>query len=72
LPPRSDWAYSVTDPGREPDPDEKRWANDTGGEFTSKALADYGAVEKSVPFDQWATTKFVDAARQKLGPYKAG
>jgi NitT/TauT family transport system substrate-binding protein len=54
------------------DPDEKRWANDTGGEFTSKALADYGAVEKYIPFDQWATTKFVDAARQKLGPYKSG
>jgi NitT/TauT family transport system substrate-binding protein len=53
------------------DVDEKRWANNTGGEFTSKALADYGAVEKYVPFSQWATTTFVDAARKKLGPYKA-
>jgi len=52
------------------DPDEKRWANDTGGEFTSKSLADYGAVEKYVPFSQWATTTFVDAALKKLGPFK--
>lgn len=54
------------------DPDETRWANDTGGEFTSRAMADYGAVEKYVPFTTWATTKFVDAARAKLGPYKPG
>ncbi len=51
------------------DPNEARWNNEAG-EFTSKTLAENGAVEKYVPFADWATTQFVDAARQKLGPYK--
>ena len=52
------------------DPDAARW-NAEAGEFTSKTLAEYGAVEKYVPFSDWATTQFVATARQHLGPYKA-
>ena len=51
------------------DPNEARWNNDSG-EFTSKTLAEFGAVERYVPFGEWATIQFSEAARQKLGPYK--
>jgi hypothetical protein len=51
------------------DPDEARW-NAEAGDFAARTLADFQAVEKFVPFSEWATTQFVDAARQKLGPYK--
>jgi NitT/TauT family transport system substrate-binding protein len=51
------------------DPDEARWNADAGN-FAAQTLADFQAVEKFVPFADWATTQFVDAARQKLGPYK--
>lgn len=50
------------------DPNEARW-NAEAGDFTARTLAEFGAVEKNVPFKEWATTQFVDAARQKLGPY---
>jgi hypothetical protein len=52
------------------DPDEARW-NAEAGAFTSQTLAEYAAVEQEVPFSAWGTTQFVDAARQKLGPYRA-
>jgi ABC-type nitrate/sulfonate/bicarbonate transport system substrate-binding protein len=52
------------------DPDEARWNADAGN-FTAQTLAEFQAVEKYVPFADWATTQFVDAARQQLGPYKA-
>jgi ABC-type nitrate/sulfonate/bicarbonate transport system substrate-binding protein len=52
------------------DPEEARW-NAEAGAFTSQTLAEYGAVEQDIPFSAWATTQFVDAARQKLGPYRA-
>jgi ABC-type nitrate/sulfonate/bicarbonate transport system substrate-binding protein len=52
------------------DPDEARW-NAEAGDFAARTLADFQAVEKFVPFSDWATTQFVDEARQKLGPYKA-
>jgi ABC-type nitrate/sulfonate/bicarbonate transport system substrate-binding protein len=52
------------------DPNEARW-NGEAGSFTSKTLADSGATEQDLPWTQWATTQFVDAARQKLGPFTA-
>jgi ABC-type nitrate/sulfonate/bicarbonate transport system substrate-binding protein len=52
------------------DPDEARW-NAEAGNFAAQTLADFQAVEKFVPFADWATTQFVDTARQKLGPYRA-
>jgi ABC-type nitrate/sulfonate/bicarbonate transport system substrate-binding protein len=52
------------------DPEEARW-NAEAGEFTSQTLTEYAAVEQKVPFSSWATTQFVDAARQKLGSYRA-
>lgn len=48
------------------DPNESRWTK-SAGDFTARILAENGAVEKYVPFDQWATTQFVEAARRKLG-----
>ena len=48
------------------DPNESRW-NKNAGEFTARILAENGAVEKYVSFDEWATAQFVDAARRKLG-----
>jgi ABC-type nitrate/sulfonate/bicarbonate transport system substrate-binding protein len=52
------------------DPNESRW-NAEAGNFAAKTLADFQAVEKNVDFSQWGTTQFVEAARQKLGPYQA-
>jgi NitT/TauT family transport system substrate-binding protein len=52
------------------DPDEARWNTDAGN-FAAQTLAEFQAVEKFVPFAEWGTTQFVDAARQQLGPYKA-
>lgn len=51
------------------DPNEGRW-NREAGDFTAKVLADNQAVERFVPFAEWATTQFVDAARRKLGRYE--
>jgi hypothetical protein len=51
------------------DPNEDRW-NREAGDFTAKVLADNQAVERFVPFAEWATTQFVDAARRKLGRYE--
>jgi hypothetical protein len=50
------------------DPNEARW-NAENGDFTARTLAEFKAVENYVPFSDWATTQFVEQARQKLGPY---
>jgi ABC-type nitrate/sulfonate/bicarbonate transport system substrate-binding protein len=50
------------------DPNEARWTADNG-DFTAKTLADFQAIEKFVPFSDWATTQFVELARAKLGVY---
>jgi ABC-type nitrate/sulfonate/bicarbonate transport system substrate-binding protein len=50
------------------DPNETRW-NPEAGDFTARTLAEFEAIEKYVPFSDWATTRFVEAARLKLGPY---
>jgi ABC-type nitrate/sulfonate/bicarbonate transport system substrate-binding protein len=50
------------------DPNEARWTAENG-DFTARTLAEFKAIEKYVPFSEWATTQFVEQARQKLGPY---
>ena len=50
------------------DPNEARWTAEAG-DFTARTLAEFNAIEKFVPFNEWATTQFVEAARQKLGPF---
>jgi hypothetical protein len=52
------------------DPEESRWKAESG-DFAAGTLADFQAVDKNVPFSQWGVTRFVEAARQKLGPYRA-
>jgi ABC-type nitrate/sulfonate/bicarbonate transport system substrate-binding protein len=44
------------------DPEESRW-NAEAGDFTVETMADYGAVEKFIPFEDWADTSFVDELR---------
>jgi ABC-type nitrate/sulfonate/bicarbonate transport system substrate-binding protein len=59
-------AYDVVKDMNIWDPNEARWTAEAG-DFAAHTLAEYEAVEKFVPFSEWATTQFSDAARQKLG-----
>jgi hypothetical protein len=52
------------------DPNFARW-NSEAGDYTAKTLAEYEAVEAMVPFEKWATTKYAQAARQRLGEHRA-
>lgn len=41
--------------------------NKKAGDFTIQEMVKYGVIEKALPFEAWATDKFVKAAVQALG-----